>query len=109
MYDDSPFEKERQKIKTWWIVFVFGFLVFAFFAQSLYWRSVSYTGRVVKKYVRVSRSRRSHSRTYILRIETNKGKIYEQSVPSYIYSRINVGDWVKKKRGELYPKVVLSP
>ncbi len=108
-YDDSPFEKERQNLKVWLGVFLVLALIIAYFAQTFYWRSVSYTGRVVAKYTKVSRGKHHRGRTYILKIETNKGKTYYQPVSRYLYNKIKVGSWVKKKKGELYPKVVVAP
>ena len=109
MYDDSPFEKENKNLKAWLGVFLVLVFIFAYFAQTLYWRSVSYTGRVISKYSKVARGKYRSSRTYYIKVETREGKIYEQPVSREIYSRIKVGTWVRKKKGELYPKVVLGP
>ncbi len=109
MYDDSPFDKERHNIKIWFTVFVIVFAILAFYGQKLYWTSVSYTGTVVEKHVEYGGSRRHHTRTYILVVKTQKGKVYHQPVSFDIYSSARVGAWVVKRKGKLYPTIVSGP
>ena len=113
-YNNSPLSGNNSIImKAGSIVVIIAAIGFFFFQQSRL-KSMSYTGRVVDKYVSYKKYTtgknffKRRGRKYILVIHTGEGKKIKYPVSYSIYTRIALGDSVVKEKGELYPEKVIT-
>ena len=97
---------DKQSQKVMFIVMAIVILILLGYSQyNKYF--VSYTGTVVTKYEKHVPG--SHPTHYYITIKTNDGRLRTIDVPFDLYSRVKVGTWLRKRKGESEPRIVTSP
>ncbi len=99
-------KQDKQSQKVMFIVVAIIILILLGYSQyNKYF--VSYTGTVVAKYEKHVPG--SRSTQHYITIKTNDGKLRTIDVPFDVYSRVRVGTWIRKRKGESEPRIVTSP
>ncbi len=105
-YGGWPHNKNQRGLFAIGLIALAMLVYFAY--TQLYLKNTTYTAQVINKKSVYVHSKNHGSYEYIIKLRTTRGRTFEINVYRELYNRIRIGDWVKKDKGQIYPRIVSS-